>query len=80
MGKPVLIGPHTYNFAEVSKNAIQAGAAILVNDVNELHEKIEYLQQNKAKQVKMRDAAMRYNQASIGATAKMMALIKPFLS
>ncbi|MES2636825.1 MAG: 3-deoxy-D-manno-octulosonic acid transferase, partial [Pseudomonadota bacterium] len=27
MGKPILIGKHTYNFAEASKNALSAGAA-----------------------------------------------------
>ena len=40
MGKPILIGPHTFNFADASKDAIQAGAAICVQNSAELRAKI----------------------------------------
>jgi len=47
LGKPILIGPHTFNFAEATKNGIAAGAVIQVNNIEELSKKIEYLFKNK---------------------------------
>ena len=36
VGKPVVIGPHTFNFAEATRLAIEAGAAIQVADTHQL--------------------------------------------
>ena len=36
VGKPVMLGPHTYNFAEAAKHAIDAGAAVRVESAAEL--------------------------------------------
>jgi 3-deoxy-D-manno-octulosonic-acid transferase len=36
VGKPVLIGPHTFNFAAISKDAIAAGAAVRVMTAEEM--------------------------------------------
>ena len=80
MSKPVLIGPHTFNFADASKNAIQAGAAMLVKDGSELREKIQFLQHNAAKREKMCVAALRYSQASTGASARMLQMVKDYLA
>ena len=52
MGKPILIGEHTFNFADASNNAVTAGAAIRVKNSAELHEELEYLLQNPSKQAK----------------------------
>jgi 3-deoxy-D-manno-octulosonic-acid transferase len=35
LGRPVIVGPHTYNFEEASKSAIAAGAAVRVRDARE---------------------------------------------
>ena len=35
LGRPVIVGPHTYNFSEASKSAIAAGAAVRVRDARE---------------------------------------------
>jgi 3-deoxy-D-manno-octulosonic-acid transferase len=40
MAKPVLIGPHTFNFSDATDFAVQAGAAIRVNNQQELAEKL----------------------------------------
>jgi 3-deoxy-D-manno-octulosonic-acid transferase len=79
MGKPILIGPHTFNFAEASKNAIETGAALLVNNVAELRERIQDLQKNTALREKMSKAANRYSEASTGATARLLRLIQSIL-
>jgi len=79
LGKPVLIGPYTFNFTDATKDAINTGAAILVNNVVELREKIRYLQEDSTQREKMRDAALRFSQASSGATARMMQIINKYL-
>ncbi|MEB0288864.1 hypothetical protein QN355_20240, partial [Cryobacterium sp. 10S3] len=34
MGKPALTGPHTFNFSEITDQAIAAGAAVRVADAD----------------------------------------------
>ena len=36
VGKPVMIGPHTFNFEEASRHAIESGAAFRVGNASEL--------------------------------------------
>jgi len=79
MGKPVLIRPHTYHFASVTKKALKTGAALRIKDVAELRERIQYLQHNVPKRENMREAALRYSQASTGASVRMMQLIEKHL-
>ena len=79
MGKPILIGEHTFNFADASNNAVTAGAAIRVKNSVELHDKLEYLLQNPSKQAKMHLAALQFNEASTGATIRLMQLITQYL-
>jgi len=76
MGKPVLIGEHTFNFAEASVNAINSGAAIRVSDVKQLRQQIEALIFNAGRRQSMQQAALQFSQSATGATEKMMALIK----
>jgi 3-deoxy-D-manno-octulosonic-acid transferase len=79
MGKPILIGEHTFNFAKATENAVEMGAAIRVKDVAELRNHIQYLLENKTKRMEMSHAALRFNQASAGATARLMKLIAQYL-
>ncbi len=41
--KPVLFGPHTHNFKEMSSDFLKSGAGFLIGTKEELIEKIEYL-------------------------------------
>ncbi len=77
--KPVLIGPHTFNFADASARAKQLGAAIEVSSVNELAEKIEILMQNQQQRDNMAKAATAFNNSVGGATPRMMHLISHYL-
>jgi 3-deoxy-D-manno-octulosonic-acid transferase len=79
MGKPILIGEHTFNFAKATENAVEAGAAIRIQNDADLRNKIQYLLENTAKQFEMSQAALRFNEASAGATARMMKLIAQYL-
>ena len=79
MAKPILIGSHTFNFAEASKDALDTGAALQVDDVASLKEKIIYLANNLAERAKMAQATLDFSAASTGATARMMLLIAEYL-
>jgi 3-deoxy-D-manno-octulosonic-acid transferase len=79
MGKPILIGEHTFNFAEASQNALVAGAALRVKDAAELREKIEFLRQNSVQRKNMAVAALAFSQSCTGATALTMKLIALYL-
>jgi 3-deoxy-D-manno-octulosonic-acid transferase len=80
MGKPILIGEHTFNFAKATEDAVNCGAAMRVKNSAELNEKIVYLLENEDKRLAMEAAALQFSAESTGATARMMALIKPFLN
>ena len=75
MGKPVLIGEHTYNFKEVSVLALAQEAALLVNDAAEIRQAIENLLENPEKQAEMGAAGLAICMASLGATDKTLSLI-----
>ena len=75
MGKPVLIGPHTFNFAEVSELAVQAGAALRVTNAEELALAVEDLLKAPEKIKAMSVAALAFADRHRGATDRLMALI-----
>lgn len=79
MGKPILIGKYTYNFAEATKGAVQSGAATQVRDVENLREKIQFLMDNPSKREKMGLAALNFSKASTGTTVRMMQTIGQYL-
>ena len=79
MGKPILIGEYTFNFADATKNAIRAKAAIRVKNMAGLRDRIQYLHHNAPQRVKMGKAALRFSAASTGATVRMMKLIAQHL-
>jgi 3-deoxy-D-manno-octulosonic-acid transferase len=80
MGKPILIGKYTYNFAEAAKGAVKAGAATQVRDVDNLREKIQFLMDNPSKREKMAAAALNFSRASTGTTMRMMHIIGQHLN
>lgn len=80
MAKPILIGKHTFNFAEASETAVEKGAALRVNNVDDLRKKIQLLMLETDKRETMSKAAITYSQAATGATQKMMIIIAPYLS
>lgn len=80
MGKPILIGEHTFNFAEAAANAIENKAAIRVSGVEDLRAQIQLLLQDTSKREQMGKAAITYSQAATGATQKMLIIIAPYLS
>lgn len=78
MGKPVLIGEHTFNFSEASEQAIAAGAALRVNE-KDLAEKLSALVQSPTLRNEMGKSGLIFSQKSGGATERLMQLIDQHL-
>jgi len=76
VGKPVLIGPSTYNFAEAAELAVQAGAAIQAPDADAVAREAGRLLRDPGAAGRMARAAAAFAAAHRGATDKVMALLK----
>jgi len=79
MGKPVLVGPHTFNFAEAAEQAIAEGAALRVRDAEELAERVGELLRDRTRAATMGEAGLRFSARHRGATEKVLGLIGHFL-
>lgn len=80
MGKPVLIGPHTFNFAAVCNDAVENGIALRVYNSTELASALKNLLEDFNLRIKMSDAALRFSQQETGATLNAATLIAKFLA
>ena len=78
-GKPVIMGPSTFNFAEAAQLARNAGAMLPVSDALEAMQTAHRLLQNSALRGEMSVAAFELVDANRGATEKTVALIAPIL-
>ena len=76
VGKPVLIGPSTYNFAEAAELAMRAGAVIQVPDPAALAREAGRLLRDPAAAQRMAQAALAFASTHRGATARVIALIR----
>jgi 3-deoxy-D-manno-octulosonic-acid transferase len=79
VGKPVLIGEYTFNFAQAVELAIQAGAAQRVASAPALVHALQDLLQDSPRRLAMGQAAQQFVQRNQGATERTLALIKEVL-
>ena len=79
-GCPVLVGPHTFNFAQATEDSIACGAAKRIADATEAAQSVEALLEKGGSLQSMRDAALDFSQAHRGATARTIALIRNALA
>lgn len=80
MGKPVLVGPHTFNFEEATKMAIAAGAANRVQNVEELSHKLQHLFANAQQIQAMCDASIQFSEQNRGATQKTLNVLQAYIT
>jgi len=80
VGTPTLIGPHTFNFAEASAQAVAAGAAVRVADAQSLVQEVAGLLGDAGRRRRMRDAALAFHAAHGGATDRLWAWVAPGLN
>jgi 3-deoxy-D-manno-octulosonic-acid transferase len=79
MGKPVLVGAHTFNFGEATERAIAAGAAIRI-DEKDLAEKLTALIASPTQQAEMGRSGLNFSKGASGSTKRLMQLIDEHIS
>ncbi|QJP99159.1 lipid IV(A) 3-deoxy-D-manno-octulosonic acid transferase [Herbaspirillum rubrisubalbicans] len=79
VGKPVLIGEHTFNFLHISEDAVADGAAARVEDAVALMRQWAQLMADPARMEAMAQAATMFAQRHQGATARSLALLQPLM-
>lgn len=75
-GKPVVIGPSTYNFAEAADAAVAAGAALRVDDVEGGLVQALELVRDAARCRRMGEAGLAFTAAHRGAAGRVLELVR----
>lgn len=75
LGKPILTGPHLFNFAEISELFISANALTKVTDANSLATQLLWLIQHPAEQTEMGIRALRVIEKNRGTLKKQVMII-----
>ena len=75
VGRPVIVGPSTYNFDEAAQLAIEAGAALPVKDAAGAVVAARELLRNPARARSMGEAGVEFTRRHAGATDKIIALL-----
>jgi len=79
VGKPAILGPHTFNFSGAAKGAVAAGAALRVADEFELVREVEKLLLQPELCQRMGQAGLEFSRQHQGATGRVMALLQRLL-
>ena len=80
VGKPVIIGPHTYNFAQASELAIKSGAALRVPNTADLAQTLQHLFAHPKLMAASGHAGQRFVSANLGATERALSCIEQFMA
>ena len=79
MGKPVLTGPHTFNFFEITEQAIAAHAALRASDAQQLMTLAQQLIDDDARRSAMGNNAHAFFMQHQGATARTMQMLEQLM-
>jgi 3-deoxy-D-manno-octulosonic-acid transferase len=79
VGVPTLVGPHTFNFAEVTERAIEAGATLRVPNADALLATVDSLLSDAQRRAEMRKAALDFVTEHRGATERLWHWLDPKL-
>jgi 3-deoxy-D-manno-octulosonic-acid transferase len=79
LARPTLIGPHTFNFAEATANALAAGAALRVDDADALIAAVAALLADRSRCIAMGQAALAFHGAHRGAGERLWQWLAPRL-
>ncbi|MDD5058976.1 MAG: lipid IV(A) 3-deoxy-D-manno-octulosonic acid transferase [Sideroxydans sp.] len=80
VGKPVFIGPHTYNFAQVTEFALACGAALRINNTDDLLLQLDALLHETKRLQQMGRDGERFVCDNRGATERAMAHVAASLN
>ncbi len=76
LGRAIVVGPHYYNFNEITRQFIEANATIEVNNAENLADTVSTLLDNADQRAKMGEASLKLISASQGASIRLTNLIK----
>jgi 3-deoxy-D-manno-octulosonic-acid transferase len=79
LGKPVLVGPHTFNFAEATTRAMQAGAVFRINGTDALGVTLQNLLAAPTTLKRMGAAGKKFCAENRGSTDQVMTLVKTII-
>ncbi|MDB5799541.1 MAG: kdtA [Rhodocyclales bacterium] len=79
-GVPVMIGPHSFNFAEAAEKAIEAGAALRCANAESGVLEALALTSDPERRNRMSQAGLAFCRLHRGATARLMSLVEGLLS
>ncbi|HEY0491722.1 MAG TPA: lipid IV(A) 3-deoxy-D-manno-octulosonic acid transferase [Telluria sp.] len=79
LARPVIVGPHTFNFTQATEEAIAAGGAIRVEDASQMLEQGARLLQDRGARATMGQRAAAFAGAHKGATLRTLELVRPLI-
>jgi 3-deoxy-D-manno-octulosonic-acid transferase len=79
VGTPVVVGPHTFNFAQATDDAVAAGAALRAADAAGAVAAMHSIAADPARRTQMSEAALQFARQHRGATARAVARIAPLV-
>ena len=75
LGKPVIVGEHTFNFAQATEDCLQQGGAVRVANSDALMQQAARLLADGAARADMGEHALTFANTHRGATARTIALL-----
>ena len=75
LGRPIILGEHTFNFQQASDDVIDSRAAIRIADVDDLVKAMDLLLTNHQVKEKMSTNALDFANQHTGATKKIVAVV-----
>ncbi|RJG11221.1 3-deoxy-D-manno-octulosonic acid transferase [Massilia cavernae] len=79
LARPVIVGPHTFNFEQATEEAIAAGGAARVQDADGMVEQGVRLLQDRGARATMGQRAAGFARAHGGATLRTLELLRPLI-
>ncbi len=79
LGVPVVLGPHLFNFSDISRGLLEAGAARRIEDSGQLAVMVGELLGDAALRAKMGEAGRNLVAANRGALERLLGLLQPYL-
>jgi 3-deoxy-D-manno-octulosonic-acid transferase len=79
VGKPVLVGEHTFNFLQATEEAVEAGAALRVPDAAALMSAAAELLRDDTARARMGEQALAFAGRHRGATSRTVELLRQFI-
>ena len=79
-GRPTIVGPHMFNFAEATRKALAAGAAVQVADAASLVREVAALLGDAGRRDALGAAALAFHRAHRGSTDRLWSWLAPRLA